>query len=266
MPSKAANRLLELARQVQGGPDRRDRLETFKEYFSSAMGESCSRSSSASWADADLDTIEARARKAAPGYIAAFYDALEALRLAGSSVPSTMIINEVLREEGVPFRIDGETLLDASGGVPVPSVPEPPDQMVREALNDAKALHGNGAGRAVDRMHTAIHAYFLHLARTAEIPIESDPTTGRLFRVLREQHPALQPVGPRAEDITKMLKALAGAVEALSPLRNHASAAHPNPVLDHPEAEAFANCVRTLFSYAIACVERLSRGSGRRGE
>jgi hypothetical protein len=259
MPAKAAEKMMQLARRVQGGPSRKERLEVLKEHFSTAMGQSCSTSSSADWAEADLDMIEVRARESAAGYIVAWFNAMEALSLEGATVPGIAVLNEVLREESVPFRIEGDELLRSHSSVQAVAVPESPDQVVRDALNDARTLSANGVARSVDRLHTAIHGYFLNLARAEKIAVDESASTARLFRVLRDQHPGLHATGPRAADITKMLQALAGAVEALSPLRNHASPAHPNPVLDAPEAEAFANCVNTIFSYVIASVERCNR-------
>jgi hypothetical protein len=64
-----------------------------------------------------------------------------------------------------------------------------------------------------------------------------DPSLTHLFKSLRLQHPAFQDVGPRSEDVAKLLGAMATVVDVLNPLRNKASVAHPNQdLLAEPEA------------------------------
>jgi hypothetical protein len=50
----------------------------------------------------------------------------------------------------------------------------------------------------------------------------------KLFKLLRRGHPALGDMGPRSEDIARILGSMASAIDALQPLRNRASVAHPN--------------------------------------
>ena len=71
-----------------------------------------------------------------------------------------------------------------------------------------------------------------------------------LFEILRTQHPALAAREPRAADIDRVLKAMASIVDTLNPVRNRASAAHPNEsVLKGPEAMLVINSVNTLLHY-----------------
>jgi hypothetical protein len=57
-------------------------------------------------------------------------------------------------------------------------------------------------------------------------------------------------MGPRSADILRILRAMGAILDALNPLRNKASVAHPNPVL-LPETEAMLviNSVRTILHY-----------------
>lgn len=80
--------------------------------------------------------------------------------------------------------------------------------------------------------------------------------TQNLFKALRRDHAALKPQGPRSADIAKILGSLATVVDSLAPIRNKASLAHANPLLDEPEAAAALNATRTVFHYVQDCVRR----------
>ena len=123
--------------------------------------------------------------------------------------------------------------------------------VVERALSDAEALIlSSGPTSSVDRVHTALHGYLEALCRDASIPYETDSSMTVLFKKLREAHPKLRPVGPRATDITKILRASSSILDALDPVRNRASVAHPNEQLLEPaEAMLVINIVRTLLHY-----------------
>ena len=74
-----------------------------------------------------------------------------------------------------------------------------------------------------------------------------------LFKVLRSQHPALVAREPRAAEIDRILRSMAAIIDALNPVRNRASAAHPNElVLQDAEAMLVINSVKTLLHYLDA--------------
>ena len=131
---------------------------------------------------------------------------------------------------------------------------------VERALRDAEALIGTtGAPSAVDRVHTAFHGYLKALCSEAEIQFDPGAGITDLFKLLRRHHPDLQPSGPRANDITKILRATASILDALNPVRNLASGAHPNPdVLNPPEATLVINLSRSLLNFINA---RVNSGS-----
>lgn len=122
---------------------------------------------------------------------------------------------------------------------------------VERALADAEALvQTTGAPSAVDRVHTALHAYLRALCESEGLEAPADAGATQLFKLLREHHPKLAPTGPRANDITKLLRSISAILDALSPVRNRASAAHPNPeLLEPPEATLVVNLVRSLLHY-----------------
>jgi hypothetical protein len=123
--------------------------------------------------------------------------------------------------------------------------------VVERALLDAeKLMASTGATSGVDRAHTALHGYLLQACSDRNIVTGLDPSLTHLFKSLRLQHPAFQDVGPRSEDVAKLLGAMATVVDVLNPLRNKASVAHPNQdLLAEPEALLVINSVRTLLNY-----------------
>lgn len=110
--------------------------------------------------------------------------------------------------------------------------------VVLRALEDANSLlRTQGATSGVDRVHTALHGHLLALCDSAGIVAEPDTSMTGAFKLLRRQHPKLQDLGPRAQDIERVLNAAASIFDALQPVRNRASVAHPNEhLLDEPEA------------------------------
>ncbi|WP_373235094.1 abortive infection family protein [Mycobacterium marinum] len=73
------------------------------------------------------------------------------------------------------------------------------------------------------------------------------------MKLLRQSHSALAMSGPRAEDITRILGAMATVLDSLNPIRNNASVAHPNTeLLDDAEAHLAINAARTVFAFLDA--------------
>lgn len=127
-------------------------------------------------------------------------------------------------------------------------------ETVRRALDDADNLmRTSGPESAVDRVHTAMHGYLLSLCEDAGIAHGDRPTMNQLFKALRAEHPSLGNLGVRADDVAKLLGSMATILDALNPLRNNASMAHPNSALiGEAEAVLVINTVRTLLTYLEA--------------
>ena len=148
---------------------------------------------------------------------------------------------------------------------PIPLV-EPPNLVVGSALvertlNEAQALirHGGTPG-CVDRVHTALHAYFRTVARECGASGSDDASLAVCFRKMVETHPQLKPVGPRAQDIARVLKASASILDALNPVRNMATLAHPNEdLLDEAEATLVVNVARSLLTYVDTKIHKKER-------
>jgi len=142
--------------------------------------------------------------------------------------------------------------LDAAGvDVPVPRITS---DVVQRALSDAEALiRTQGATSGVDLVHTALHGYLIAVCDQSSIAHSSGLTVTGLLQLLRTHHPKLQGAGPREQNVTQVLRAMASILDAMNPVRNMASVAHPNPqLLDEPEAMLVINACRTVLQYLDA--------------
>jgi hypothetical protein len=60
-------------------------------------------------------------------------------------------------------------------------------------------------------------------------------------------------LGPREQNVTQVLRAMASILDAMNPVRNMASVAHPNPtLLAEAEAMLVINACRTVLQYLDA--------------
>lgn len=162
---------------------------------------------------------------------------------------------------GFRSRTVRETLLaalrriDGTGAATVEVEIESPTDIVRRSLADAQVLlRESGPQSAVDRVHTAMHGYLADLCREAGAPgLSERPTMNQLFKSARSHHPALKNLGPRSDEIGKIFNSMANILDALNPVRNNASVAHPNEVLvGEAEAVLLINTVHTLLGYLEA--------------
>ena len=144
-------------------------------------------------------------------------------------------------------RLRGET------AIPTPDL-KTASEVLRRALADAETLIQQGSAvSAVDRIHTALHGYLIAVCNESAINHEVNASLTRLFRALRQEHPALAQAGTGSEEIGRVLQACATIMDALNPLRNRLSVAHPNEhLLENEEAMLVVNITRTLLYYLDA--------------
>jgi hypothetical protein len=144
-------------------------------------------------------------------------------------------------------RLQGETV------IPTPDL-KTASEVLRRALADAETLIQQGSAvSAVDRIHTALHGYLIAVCNESAINYEANASLTRLFRALRQEHPALAQPGRGSEEIGRVLQACATIMDALNPLRNRLSVAHPNEqLLENEEAMLVVNISRTLLYYLDA--------------
>lgn len=249
--------LISLIKRVSGGMSRQGIIEVFKQHFCKVSGEYYARSSSLDWAESDLSSQAHSAAKDAPNFIAAVYEALEELKLRGSAVPSVQHINQILLENRDYYQILDGQLIQTVGSVAAPEFSESISTSVMRALGDAKTLIGTvDSSSAIDRAHTALHGYLVQLCTDNQIDLPNDPTASKAFKQLRQFHPSLQASGNRAGEVTRVLNSFAASIDAFSTLRNKASLAHVNELLDVPEATAIVNAMYTIFRYIQDCIQR----------
>lgn len=124
-------------------------------------------------------------------------------------------------------------------------------EVVERAISDAETLiTTSGATSGVDRVHTTLHGFLIAACDSEGIHYPPDSSIAKLFKLLRQGHPALSDLGPRSGDIARILGSMASVIDVLQPLRNRASVAHPNPeLLDAPEAMLVINAARTILCY-----------------
>jgi hypothetical protein len=122
---------------------------------------------------------------------------------------------------------------------------------VARAIADAEVLvRSNGPVSGIDRVHTALHGYLIAACVKEGISYPPEPTMTKLLKLLRSEHPMLKDLGPRSADIERVLNSFGNVLDALNPLRNQASVAHPNEsLLDEAEARLVLNCAKTILAY-----------------
>lgn len=120
-----------------------------------------------------------------------------------------------------------------------------------QALADAQALlRERGPTSAVDRVHTGLHDFLRAACNEKGISYPHDATATQLLKRLLEEHPALADLGPRTEDVKRIIRTSGSIVDSLGTLRNRASLAHPNQeLLDQDEALLVINIARSLLRF-----------------
>jgi len=126
--------------------------------------------------------------------------------------------------------------------------------VVKRVIGDVEALIlASGAVSGVDRIHTALHGYLRAVCESERIPYSKDDGMTKLLKTLRQNHIALHNLGTRSQDIERILHSFANIMDALNPIRNNASIAHPNEsLLERDEAMLVINVTRTLMHYLDA--------------
>lgn len=260
LSDKSINDFILLIKKISGSMDRKRIIEVFKRHFCKVSGDYYTSSSSIDWAESDLSSQAQNAAKDAPNFIAAVYEALEELENSDVIIPTTQHINKILHDNRDYYQIVDGQLVQTVGSVAAPEFSESVSTSVMRALGDAKALIGTvDSSSAIDRAHTALHGYLVQLCTDNQIELPNDPTVSKAFKQLRQFHSAFQVPDHMAEEVTRILNSFAAPIDAFSTLRNKASLAHANDLLDVPEATATINAMYTIFRYIQDCIQRKSR-------
>jgi len=134
------------------------------------------------------------------------------------------------------------------------SSPQITSEVLRRALSDVDILIQNsGPTHAVDRVHTALHAYLKAVCTSQGLEIPANAAITNLFKLVRQEHPKLKDLGSQSETMVRVLSSLSTVIDCLNPIRNHGSLAHPNEaLLGAEEAILVINAARTIFQYLDA--------------
>lgn len=124
-------------------------------------------------------------------------------------------------------------------------------EVVQQAISDGEILIQSGSIiSGVDRIHTALHGYLCAVCDKESILYKKEDSMTRLLKSLRQNHPALSALGPQSQEIERILNSFANVMDALNPIRNNASIAHPNQnLLEKEEAILVISAARTLLQY-----------------
>lgn len=88
------------------------------------------------------------------------------------------------------------------------------------------------------------------MIQQAGLAIRKDATITSIFKILRESHPRLSSVVAHSEHVDRAVRGMATVLDALNPLRNRGSVAHPNEQLPgNAEAMLAINSARTILHY-----------------
>ncbi|TWT48920.1 hypothetical protein Pla111_06980 [Botrimarina hoheduenensis] len=123
--------------------------------------------------------------------------------------------------------------------------------IVEQAIDQAEDLIGKrGFASAVDRVHTMLHGYLRNLCDEAGIEFGQKDLMSGLFSLIRKQHPAFQSADQRQGELVKIFRAMSSIMDALNPIRNDKSMAHPNKeLIAAPEAGLVVDLARTMLHY-----------------
>lgn len=124
---------------------------------------------------------------------------------------------------------------------------------VERCIENAEKLiesGGKGMTDAVDRVHTMLHGYLRVACDDTGIAYTEKAMMSGLFALIRNKHPAFKNVGPRKDDMERIFRSMSGIMDAMNPIRNEGSLAHPNnELLQPPEAALVINMARTILHY-----------------
>jgi hypothetical protein len=170
------------------------------------------------------------------------------------------VIDRFPPDEGPDTRQRAHTevlrLIDRLESSPLVSgvMPQITSDVVLRALADAENLiKTSGPTSAVDRVHTVLHGYLIAVCTSSCVVFQRDDSMVALLKKLRSGHPKFSDLGPRAQDVGKVLNACGSILDAMLPVRNMASVAHPNSeLLGEAEAHLVINVGRTVLHYLDA--------------
>lgn len=240
-------------------------LEHFKSYFASAAGTTCSWSSSASWAETDLDSYMRDAASNAPLFIEAFYDACESLQRANPdfAVPDVAMINRILAKCDAGFQVQPPDLIsqNAQEAIEVAEEPLSLDQQAQEIIQQSLKQSEQLLSEGRDRQAVQEILWLLETVSTAFQGLDTGAGTiqGKYFNKiaedLRNHHK-----GKILEQVLAWVTTLHGYLS--SPTGGgirHGTDLKAGIIIQPNEARLFCNLIRSYISYLMAEHARLTK-------
>jgi hypothetical protein len=137
IPSEAIDEFFGLIKTVATQGDRQTVFEQFKSLFSTACNRSYCQSSSAGWAQSDLESMLHEAAGNAPKFIEAYYDSCEGVRHRHADwvIPDTDMINLILERHRVGFVIDPPHLIARGSSGLLVEVPSRPPTLAEQSAD-----------------------------------------------------------------------------------------------------------------------------------
>ena len=265
IPPGAVSDIFDLIQRIAAQDQRyQHTVERFKAQFAPVAGTVHSWSSNDSWAETDLLGYLNAATANAPLFIEAFYDGCEASRNQNLAVPGTDVINDVLADHGVPFRIEPPDLIptgrdDAAVVIPVPERPptlaEQAVVVLRRSLARSEELLEQGRAReAVQEI-----LFILESVATAFRGLDTEAGqigSGYFNQIVRELRQ--RDARPALDRILNWLTTMHGYLSAPAGGGvRHGLDLNRGIEISHSEARLYCNLTRSYLSFLLAEHERL---------
>ena len=245
-----------IAKIVAGQDNKWGILERFKRHFADAAGIPCSSSSSASWAQTDLERYMGFAADNAPLFITAFYSACQELDAQSLAVPDLQRVNRVLAEQAAGYEIRPPDLVATTTYTPIavperkPSFAAQARATIEESLAQSEQLLNQGKGRP------AVQEILWLLESVSTAFRDDDTVTGKYFNeIVRELQTAGR--GIAQEQILKWMKTLHGYLS--SPTGGgvrHGIDLKEGVAIELHEARLYCNLIRSYITFLIEEHER----------
>jgi hypothetical protein len=253
----------ELIGKIAAQGDQQPILEHFKQYFAGAAGTASGWSSSASWAQTDLDNYMRQAAENAPLFIEAFYDACGTVE-KDIAVPDVSVMNRVLAKHKSGYEIQPPDLFGTDNLVTAIAVEEKPTsldeqamEIIQQSLSQSEKFLSEGHGRqAVQEV-----LWLLETVSTAFQGLETDSGTiqGKYFNKIVEDL-RRRKQGTTLDQILDWVTKLHGYLS--SPTGGgirHGAHLKAGIATSPGEARLFCNLIRSYISFLLAEHERLSK-------
>jgi len=249
----------------QAQMERQRIFEHFKAFFAGAAGSTASWSSSASWAQTDMNATMEEAAKNAPLFIEAYLGACEALREKHPhyAIPDVAQINRSLSTHQTGYQIVGDTLQSTNPHVaipvplPVKSLDDEAQAVITESLQKAEQLLLQGDYRQAVQESL----WLLETVSTAFQGMNTGSGTveGKYFNRIAadlQKHSK----GTALDRVLEWIKTLHGFLS--SPTGGgvrHGTKLSAAVKIDREEARLYCNLIRSYITFLMAEHDRLKR-------